>query len=59
VARNRARRLFREAWRTLAPGVRRGYDLVMVARGPFGTTGAPELTTEIEELLRRAGLIES
>jgi ribonuclease P protein component len=59
VARNRARRLLREAWRALAPGVRHGYDLVMVARGPFGKTGAPELTTEIEELLRRAGLSES
>lgn len=59
VARNRARRLLREAWNAVAPGVRRGYDLVMVARGPFGSVGAPELTAEIEELLRRAGLIES
>jgi RNase P protein component len=39
--------------------VRGEYDLVMVARGPFGKAGAPELTAEIEELLRRAGLIES
>jgi hypothetical protein len=31
----------------------------MVARGSFAETGAPELTAEIEELLRRAGLIES
>ncbi len=59
VARNRARRLLREAWRALSPGVKRGYHLVMVARGPFGRTGAPELTAEIEELLRRADLIES
>jgi ribonuclease P protein component len=59
VARNRARRLLREAWIALAPVVRGGYDLVMVARGPFRKAGAPELTAEIEELLRRAGLIES
>lgn len=59
VARNRARRLLREAWSALAPGVRDGYDLVMVARGPFGRAGATELTAEIEELLRRGGLIES
>ena len=59
VARNRARRLLREAWNALAPRVRGEYDLVMVARGPFGKAGAPELTAEIEELLRRAGLIES
>jgi ribonuclease P protein component len=58
VARNRARRLLREAWRALSPGVRDGYDLVMVARGPFEKAGAPELTAEIEELFRRAGLIE-
>jgi hypothetical protein len=31
----------------------------MVARGPLGKMGAPELTAEIEELLRRADLIES
>ena len=59
VARNRARRLLREAWRVLAPGVVEGYDLVMVARGPFGNAGAPELAAEIEELLREAGLIEA
>jgi ribonuclease P protein component len=59
VARNRARRLLREAWGAVAPAVRDGYDLVMVARGPFEKAGAPELTAEIEELLRRAGLIES
>jgi len=58
VARNRVRRLFREAWRALNPEVAEGYDLVLVARGPFGDPKAPELTEEIEELLRRAGLIE-
>jgi RNase P protein component len=39
--------------------VAEGHDLVMVARGPFGDAGASELTREIEELLRQAGLIES
>jgi ribonuclease P protein component len=58
VARNRARRLLREAWRALAPGVEEGHDVVLVARGPVGRARAPELTEEIEELLRRAGLIE-
>jgi ribonuclease P protein component len=59
VARNRARRLLREAWRTLSSGVAGGYDLVMVARGPFGVARASELTGEIEELLRQAGLIDA
>jgi ribonuclease P protein component len=58
VARNRARRLLREVWRDLAPLVVGGYDLVVVARGPFGRAKAPELAEEIEELLRQAGLIE-
>jgi ribonuclease P protein component len=58
VARNRARRLLREAWRVLAPGVEEGHDLVLVARGPFGRARAPELIEEIEALLRRAGLID-
>ncbi len=31
----------------------------LVARGPFGKAGAPELAAEIEELLREAGLIEA
>jgi ribonuclease P protein component len=58
VARNRARRLLRETWRALAAGVEEGNDLVLVARGPLGRTRAPELTEEIEGLLRRAGLID-
>jgi ribonuclease P protein component len=58
VARNRARRLLRETWRALAAGVEEGNDLVLVARGPFGRTRAPELIEEIEGLLRGAGLID-
>jgi ribonuclease P protein component len=58
VARNRARRVLREAWRVLAPDVEAGHDLVLVARGPFGKARAPELIEEIESLLRRAGLFE-
>ena len=58
MARNRARRLLREAWRAVAPGVEEGHDLVLVARGPFGRARAPEVIEEIEGLLRRAGLID-
>jgi ribonuclease P protein component len=58
VARNRARRLLREAWRALGAGVEAGHDLVLVARGPFGRARAPELIEEIEGLFLRAGLIE-
>lgn len=58
VARNRARRLLREAWRALGPAVQEGHDVVLAARGPFGGARAPDLIEEIEELFRRAGLIE-
>ena len=57
VARNRARRLLREAWRALWPGVIEGFDLVLVARGPFGGLKAPELIEEIQQLFTHAGLM--
>ena len=57
VARNRARRLLREAWRVLWPRVREDHDLVLVARGPFGKARSPEVTEEIEDLLAQADLI--
>lgn len=59
VARNRARRLLRETWRSLAPRVGEGHELVFVARGPFGDVRAPELIEEIEDLLRGAGVMRS
>jgi ribonuclease P protein component len=57
VARNRARRLLREAWWAVAPRLREGHDLVLVARRPLAKTKAPELTAEIEGLLARAGVM--
>lgn len=57
VARNRARRLLREACRALWPRVREGHDVVLVARGPFGDSRAPELIEEIQQLFTDAGLI--
>lgn len=57
VARNRARRLLREAWRTLWTRVEGDRDLVLVARGPFGRATAHDVTEEIEDLLAEAHLI--
>ena len=54
VVRNRARRLLREAWRTLRPEVRDDVDIVLVARGPFGDARTPDLVKEIEKLLAQA-----
>jgi ribonuclease P protein component len=57
VARNRARRLLREAWRQLWPRTSQGHDVVLVARGPFGRARNQDLVREIEDLLTRAGMI--
>lgn len=57
VARNRARRVLREAWRVLAPRFREAHQVVLVARPEIAGAGAPDLTEEIGELLTRAGMI--
>ena len=57
VARNRARRLLREAWRALGPGIVDGYDVVLVAQGPFGDSKASELIEEIRRVFADAGLM--
>ena len=54
VVRNRARRVLREAWRTVWPRVQDGVDVVLVARGPFGDARTADLVEEIEELLTQA-----
>lgn len=53
VRRNRARRLLREAWRTLAPGIGNGWELVLVARRDIDGAKAENVIQEVEELLRR------
>ncbi|MGZ8598702.1 MAG: ribonuclease P protein component [Actinomycetota bacterium] len=54
VERNRARRILRAAWRDVAPRVRDGYDVALVARGTIRGARAHELVPEVERLLSRA-----
>jgi ribonuclease P protein component len=54
VARNRARRILRAAWREVAPRVRSGYDVALVARAAILGARTHELVTEVDELLSRA-----
>jgi ribonuclease P protein component len=54
VARNRARRILRAAWREVAPKVRDGYDVALVARGTIHGARAQELVPEVQGLLSRA-----
>jgi ribonuclease P protein component len=54
VGRNRARRILRAAWRELAPQVREGYDVALVARGAIRGAKTQDLVAEMSELLARA-----
>ena len=54
VARNRARRRLREAFRTeIAPLGVAGHDLLIVARGPVGAADYSTLRAAVREALRR------
>jgi ribonuclease P protein component len=57
VNRNRARRILRAAWRELAPRVREGYDIALVARGTIRGAKTQDLVAEMDDLLTRAGAI--
>ena len=59
VERNRARRLLRETWWRLAPMVRNGHQLVLVARRPFAGAGASQIAEEVERVLRDAGVMRA
>lgn len=57
VARNRARRLLREAWREISPRVEEGWETVMVARQSIAGAQAQEIVEEVGEVLWRAGVL--
>ncbi len=54
VARNRAKRIMRAAWRELAPRVPGGYDVVWVARSSIRGAKTQDLVPEMERLVRHA-----
>jgi ribonuclease P protein component len=57
VGRNRARRLLREAFRLLRPGLTAPVWLVLVARWPLRTATTQEVQQELLTVLGRAGLL--
>jgi ribonuclease P protein component len=57
VGRNRARRLMREAWRVVAPGLQGGFDIVFVARPEIEGAGMGDVLADIGSTLSRAGVI--
>ena len=59
VARNRAKRLLKEACRAHAQRVKEGFDIVIVARTDIAGARTPLVADELAELLQRAGVLES
>ena len=58
VARNRAKRLLREASRGCAAVVSPGWDLLLIARKPLAGAGQPEVRKALFDLLRRACVLK-
>ncbi len=56
VERNRAKRLMREAIRTLIPSLPTGWDLLCIARPPLLSSDVFQVREALLILLRRAGL---
>jgi ribonuclease P protein component len=60
VARNRAKRLVREALRRLHPGLKQGYDVVVIVRGTAEELpGFETALASLERIAKRAKLVES
>ncbi len=59
VARNRAKRLLREAARHLYPHLVPGWDLVLIARPPILDVKEPQVEAALERLAREAGLLRT
>jgi ribonuclease P protein component len=57
VARNRAKRLLREAARALAAQLEPEWDLVLIARAPLAAARLPEARAAVSQVLRRAGAL--
>lgn len=55
VARNRARRLLREAWRDVSPRVQSGLDVVFVARPEIRGARTQDLIADMTRTLVDAG----
>ena len=57
VTRNRARRLMRQAYRSLETGIAKGYDIIFVARNTIEGCTEPEVEKVMRAALRGCELI--
>ena len=58
VVRRRVKRLLREAWRELAPEMRTGFDVVLVARNACTAAKTAEVTASLRKAARGVGLLK-
>jgi ribonuclease P protein component len=56
VARNRAKRLLREAARCLYPQLKAGWDVMLIARSKILETKEPQVEEALARLMKRASL---
>ena len=59
VARNRAKRLLREAVRKRAPQLASGWDLIFIARAPLAKVKLGQAQQAVDNLLRRTNVVSS
>ena len=59
VERNRARRLMRSAFRSVEPGISKGYDIMFVARNNINGRKEAEVESQIRKSLKDCGLLEA
>ena len=57
VNRNRSRRLMRAAYRAVEPNVKRGYDIIFVARAAINGCKEPEVERQLKKTLEGAGIL--
>ena len=58
VVRNRVKRLLREATRLRHDRIQPGWDIVFIARAPSSQADFQEVDRAVEDLLRRASLLD-
>ena len=57
VERNRSRRLMRAAYQAIEPEIRRGYDIIFVARAGINGCKEPEVEKQLRKSLVSEGLL--
>lgn len=57
VQRNRMRRLLRESYRLNEPGMKRGYDVILLGRGGIPDLGYSQINKDVLHLMRKAGIL--